>query len=380
MKKRFEVKRFLFETENSEEILRYMLTDFLIPMNVPNQFIEMKSINKLGTGKVSAHKLCVFFNYLYDKCGKEYHNATNKNVQTFIDFLIYGEKNTLTIHNPQNSISYSSLVGYLSVITDFYKWLDQNYGSEMIFYENSKRVRPQSYLYGQIYTYKYSRIINRTLPNVKPSREYIKWYTKDEISLLLSNFNTFRDKAVFMLTLEGFRIDEVLSMRLSDYKKIDRLIQPSRSKGKQSAINKNTLRTIRISEETSKTLNQYLFEERVVAENMSVELIDEIFINLQGEVIGKPLKYHNFLKILKKCANRAGVDSKKIRTHSGRSTKVMNILEENALNPENSKSDVEIMRYFGWNNINSISSYMNYNSEILANSAFKRIVGDDNDD
>ncbi|WP_409969150.1 site-specific integrase [Bengtsoniella intestinalis] len=346
-------------------------------MNVPNQFIEMKSINKLGTGKVTAHKLCVFFNYLHEKHSKDYQNATNNNVLKFIDYLIYGDVTELRIQNPQNSIAHSTLVGYVSSITDFYRWLDQNYGSEMTFYEVDKKVKPQSYLYGQIYNYKHTRIINHILPDTKGSREYIKWYTVEEKSILLRNFLTLRDMAVFMLTLEGFRIDEVLSMQLRDYNGLDRLIQPSRSKRKQSATanQTNRLRTIRISEETATILNQYLFEERTFAENKSLEVSDDIFINLRGATIGKPLEYHNYLRILKKCAKRSGLDSKKIRTHSGRSTKVMEILEDNALNPEDTKSDIEIMRYFGWLSMESITSYMNYNSEILANAAYKRTVG-----
>jgi|GEM_PF-5165062 len=50
MDKRFQVKRFLFETIAGDEVCRFMLTDRLLPMLAPNQYIEMKSINKLGTG------------------------------------------------------------------------------------------------------------------------------------------------------------------------------------------------------------------------------------------------------------------------------------------------------------------------------------------
>lgn len=73
------------------------------------------------------------------------------------------------------------------------------------------------------------------LPDVKGSREYIKWYTDEEKALLCDGFHTLRDEAVFRLTLEGFRIDEVLSMRLCDYQAMERLIQPSRSKRRQTA-------------------------------------------------------------------------------------------------------------------------------------------------
>lgn len=49
MQKRFQVKRFLFETTSGEAVGRFMLTDCLLPMLAPNQYIEMKSVNKLGT-------------------------------------------------------------------------------------------------------------------------------------------------------------------------------------------------------------------------------------------------------------------------------------------------------------------------------------------
>lgn len=56
----------------------------------------------------------------------------------------------------------------------------------VMFYEGERRCRPQSYLYGQIYTYQYKYLISRMLPDVKGSREYIKWYTDEEKALLCS--------------------------------------------------------------------------------------------------------------------------------------------------------------------------------------------------
>lgn len=383
MEKRFKVKRFLFETTNGEPVCRYMLTYRLLPILIPNQYIEMKSIRKLGTGRNYANKLCVFLNYLHEYCKTEYDGATNKNVLSFVDFLIYGDKKDFIIHNPQNSIAYSTLSGYVTAIADFYLWLDQSYGSQMVFYEGTRKCRSQSYLYGQIYSYPYKKLINRTLPDTKGRREYIKWYTEEERELLCSHFTTLRDEAVFRLTLEGFRIDEVLSMCLENYNSTEYLIQPTRSKGRQTAVKglENNLRLVRISESTTETLNHYLYEERGNAENNSGIISDWLFINLRGPSIGKPLEYHNFLKILKKCAERAGVDKDIIRTHSGRSTKVMEVIEQNAENPENAKSDIQIKYLFGWRNIDSIDPYMNFNNEILAKSAFEKQQkgGKDND-
>jgi len=173
MDKRFQVKRFLFETIAGDEVCRFMLTDRLLPMLAPNQYNEMKSINKLGTGKNYAYKLCEYFDSLHEKHHTNYDVATNKQVLNFVDCLVYGDKENLRIVNPQESLCYSTLSGYVTAITDFYRWLDQTYGSEMVFYEGERRCRPQSYLYGQIYTYKCKYLINQMLPDVKGSREYI---------------------------------------------------------------------------------------------------------------------------------------------------------------------------------------------------------------
>jgi len=373
--KRFKVKKFLFETKSGEVVLRHMLTDNLIPMLVPNQYVEMMSINKLGTGRNHANKLCVFFNYLHEYYNANYESASNKQVQKFVTYLIYGDLADLRITDPADSKCYSTLSGYVSTITNFYKWLDQNYGTQMTFYEGDRKCRTQSYLYGQIYSYKYQFIINRALPDMKGRREYIKWYTEEEKELLCNKFKTLRDEAVFRLTLAGFRIDEALSVSLSSYDSTHNIIQPTRSKNHQSAMPgyENRLRKVRISDETCDILDRYIRNERMKAENNSRIISDVMFLNLNNGVhLGKPLSYANYRKILRDCARRAGLNEKMIRTHSGRSTRVMDILEFNAQNPEKAKSDVQIQNLFGWASIDSIKSYMNHNSEIMAKAAYDR--------
>ena len=157
-------------------------------------------------------------------------------------------------------------------------------------------------------------------------------------------------------------------------KAMERLIQPSRSKRRQMASNgyENKLRTVRICEETAKALNDYLFTERPSAENERGIISDWLFLNLRGKSAGRPLSYHNYRKLLRNCAAHCGISSVNVRTHSGRSTKVMEVLEQNALHPEQEKSDFQIKALFGWSQIDSIQPYMNRNSEIMANSAYKR--------
>ena len=106
--RRFQVKRFLLETKDGVPVLRFMLTDNLLPMLTPNRFIEMKSINKLGSGRNSAIKLSVFFNFLHEYETIEYTHATNRHVQRFLDFLIYGDLNDLKITDPSQNLCFST--------------------------------------------------------------------------------------------------------------------------------------------------------------------------------------------------------------------------------------------------------------------------------
>ncbi len=374
MTKRFMVKRFRFETTEGGFVVRYLLTDCNLPLVEPNQYLMQKGINKPETGRVYAYKLAKFFHFLDENLKKEWHEANNKAVSLFLDDLIYGDKEELKIELG-NRYSYSTLTGYLGVITDFYRWLDSVYDSEMRFFQGSRKVRRENYLYGQIYESSYEYILKRTLPDLKGKKEFIKWYSSEEKELILENLLTLRDKSVFLLTLEGFRIDEVLSMTLNSYRSAERLIQPNRSKRRRTAENnlENKLRVVRISEETAKYLEEYLRTERVVAENESGIVSEIMFLNLQGEQQGTPLTYHNYRKIFRKAGERAGLDPEKLRTHSGRSTKVMEVLEFNAQHPKEAKSDIQIQHLFGWSNINSMDDYRNHNSEIMAYAAFLRL-------
>ena len=145
--RRFQVKRFLLETKDGVPVLRFMLIDNLLPMLTPNRFIEMKSINKLGSGRNSAVKLSVFFNFLHEYEAIEYIHATNRHVQRFLDFLIYGDLNDLKITDPSQNLCFSTLQGYLTVITEFYKWLEQNEETKMKFHtQKGGRAAVHSYL------------------------------------------------------------------------------------------------------------------------------------------------------------------------------------------------------------------------------------------
>lgn len=234
-------------------------------------------------------------------------------------------------------------------------------------------------MYGQIYEFNYmEKIVSGHAKNLKPGREYIKWYEDDQIGAILSNFNTIRDEVVFLLTLEGMRIDEVLSIKLDGVDEEEKTVQPSRSKGKQDSeeyeSNKNEIRIVSIPEKSFERLITYLYGERQDAEAESGIYDDYLFINLnRGKNQGKPLSYYNYLKVLKRTAQRAGLDSRKIRTHSGRSTKVNQLQEHQVLYPEDNITDSMIKEILGWKSIQTIDAYKNKGNKVILKSASEKV-------
>lgn len=374
--KKFRLVRFAFETTDNDIIYRFMITEDKIPMLEVNQWLESRYIRNVNTGKEYAKKLVVFLNYL-NEINSTYVDATNKHIISFVNYLLYGDVSEVRIKNTETKRVCTTAAAYLTVVTEFYKWLADNYETNMIFktkkdYHRAKK----SYMYGQIYSYDYRYLIDRSFAYQKPRKEYIKWYSDEEKELLCKNFVTLRDEAVFRLTMEGFRIDEVLSMKLQHYNPIEQLIQPSRSKGKGTVRNndENILRTVALPTETCVVLDRYIQTERMLAENESGVISDYIFINIQkGSSQGKPLKYANYYTILKRCADRAGLDARKIRTHSGRSTKVMEFLEHQVTHPEDGITDAIIMESFGWRSAESIIHYRDHNNQVIAKAVMQKL-------
>lgn len=375
---RFRVSKFVFETNTGEYWIRHMITDNYIPFFRANQWIELKSIRKASTGLEYAKKLAKFLNWL-DQQGLSYNQASNRHVRDFLHYLIFGDLENGRLLSIQSTVGSSTLEQYITVITGFYRWLNEIEHTEMVWREKRTRAN-KSFLYGQIYTYEYHRLVDGYAAMLKPGRDYIKWYDEKTKRLLCENFQTLRDEAVLRLTFEGLRIDEALSVTLDSYSATERLIQPSRSKGRISAtVGRNTLRTVALPSKTCEILDRYIQTERAIAEIESGKISQYIFINLNaGAAQGKPLGYRNYLKILKRCARRAGIDERKIRTHNGRSTKVMEFLEHQALHPEDNITDGIIMEVFGWRDFSSIDHYRDHNNQIIAKSVMEKLhKGDD---
>lgn len=377
-KKKYVTRKTIIESNNENKHQGCIITKDFIPLLEINQYLEQKSLRSSKTGKQYAKKLVVYLNWI-DQRDLSYVEATNKYVKAFIHELIFGcpSVEIQSVQSMSSELCYSTISSYVTVITDFYRWLDDNYESRVSFSRDKDIKRAEkSYLYGQIYSSDYKYIIDRYLPRMNPSKDYIKWYTDHEKKLICSNFMTLRDECVFRLTLEGMRIDEALSVRLDDFDADAGIIKPSRSKGKPSVAygRENHLRVVVLPSKTRDVLARYLTTERMQAENNSMHISQYIFINLKtGRYQGQPLSYRNYLRILKTASKKAGLNPDRIRTHSGRSTKVMDVLEYGALHPESALTDVEILEVFGWKSTDSIEPYRNHNNPIIAKSIIEKL-------
>ncbi|MBQ2923555.1 MAG: tyrosine-type recombinase/integrase [Tyzzerella sp.] len=349
---------------------------------VLSNWVSCKSIRKISTGKEYGSRLVFYLNYI-NSIGIEYPDADNEVVKKFINYVIYGGRDSANTVSMIPLVTYNTLSGYITAVTEFYKWLDNNYSSNMNFLQRTDTIHvKKSFLYGQIYSQDYKYLIDRYIPTLKERKEYIKWYSKEEKEQLCSHFKSLRDEAVFRITLEGFRIDEVLSMELECYDALKGLIQPMRSKGKHNAFsaNNNGLRVVALPEKTCRVINEYIQKERNQAEMESGIISQKLFINVKkGNDFGMPLAYRNYLKILKRCAKRAGLDPSKIRTHSGRSTKVMEYVEHQIKHPEDGITDAILMECFGWKSIESIQPYKNHNNPAIAIEIMKKLHSKEED-
>ena len=345
----------------------FILKDHL-PIYEINKWLEIKSRRSTNTSRQYAYNLCRYLNYL-DSLGKDYHDASKKDVVNFIDLGLFQSGSGVV--KIESDLTYNSAAAYLITIKEFYKFLEDEVNTEVNIRldKHPKRSAKYQYLYGQIWDIETEALLKTKISRMKNGNRHIKWYSDEQIQAILSNLNTWRDKSIFMLTLEGLRIDEVISLQFESYDDIKGVVTTNRSKGKGK-------RSIALKQETREVLDKYLFNERSEIESRSKEVTNYLFINFKnGLTQGKVVGYRNILNIIKGAARRSGLNSKEIRTHSGRSTRTMELLRYRAKHPEENITDEQINLIMGWRSPQSIQPYINYQDEELLINTIEKING-----
>lgn len=358
------IKAETLDIANNKAYTYYVVDDGL-PVFQVNEFLDTKRDSENTVRKYS-NIMSRFLNYLNQR-DMDYFEADNNVVEDYIKFRIYGGDSNLTLL--KSTINYKTIMDDITVIKAFYLWLSRRCTRLNMSFYNEKRNIKSSFLYAEISTFDGEEIVSKHLHSLRESKEYIKWYTEEQVEAILSNLSTTRDKAIFLCTLDGgMRIDEVLSVQRKDYDVERQCIIPTRSKSAK-------LRTVKLSKRACDMIEDYLLGEREDAEYNSKIRSQYLFINIKkGENQGKPVGYDNFLKILKRAAKRAGLPEDQIRTHSGRSSKAMEYLKAQARHPELNLTDSQIATNMGWENINTIKHYKDHQNEELGLMAHEKIL------
>lgn len=370
MKDRYRVVNGLIKTATEDISNRWFILDNGRPLFIINEWLETKTLKSENTGKKYASNLCRFLNYL-NLTNKDYWCATKKDVLNFLKYISFTITEDLKLSSLESSLTYNTVKSYVATIKSFYKNLTDNLDVPLIGVEKkANKHSNESFFYG-ILTHDYEEFISKYILNLKKSKEYIKWYTPNEIKSLLSNFMTLRDKAIFLVTLDGgMRIDEAVSIKMTDYNRDESLVKPYRSKGKPNGDG----RPIILKETTCQIIDRYILTERNIIESECEKYTDSLFINLRkGKFQGDEVDPRAWLTILKNCAKKSNLDSEKIRTHSGRSSKTMELLYFQTEHPEENITDEMVRQWMGWRSSTTIESYRNINDIRIAKNRAKKI-------
>lgn len=338
--------------------LRYMITEKGIPIQDACLWLDLVSVNSYLTGERYAYALMRYFRFLREN-GLEHREVTSKRViEEYIkDLLGLGEK----IIDFESQITFTALNTYITVLKSFYHWLEDEHKvstNPVLF--SSKRTKKSlqvstKLLYGQIWQFDIDETIMARV-TYRRKRNHLKWYSKDEITNILQELPTLRDKVVFSISVEtGMRIGEILGMKLDHFNPFEPSIEVVRQHNIENrAQAKTTERTLQIYQPLAESIQTYISTERAESDILASNFL---FLNIQGSFKGTPLKARNFLRILKDAGERAGLSRSEMRTHSGRSTRAQELVELMREHPEIGITKTFIDEELGWRSERSIKSY-----------------------
>jgi site-specific recombinase XerD len=343
----------------------YIYTDDL-PVPSVNMFLERKSKRSYKTGVTYAYHLKNWLNFLSQRQIR-LQEVSLRDFEVYIDNLTYGPNHSLIKISLTPRLSRRTVTLALTVVQEFYKWM------LITFYPLTQQtirlskdiktfIEENSGLYDQLQKRKRYSLINVFPFDPKPILRQKIWLTEKQKTIILDNLKTFRDKAIFMLLLEGMRIDEVLSLKRIDYDAERHLVQPNRSKGRE--IGK--ARIVCFSDKrTEDLLIRYILAERSEIEKHTDFYTPEMFLNIKRtKALGAPVTYRNYWEILVKAGRKAGLWESNLTTHVGRRTKVQELMEARV-------SIDDICVVVGWRSRKSIESYKDpHNARVIKQIAF----------
>ncbi|MCU5105983.1 site-specific integrase [Bacillus cereus] len=338
--------------------LRYLIVEDGIPIPDVCLWLDLMSMNSYLTGERYAYSMLRYLRYLKE-IGIHYKEVTKKGViEEYVKNLLGMRGVVVSIESP---ITFSALKLNIGVLKSFYYWLEDNekiernpivYGRKKI---NNREVVETKFLYGQIWEMDTEKTILNKIKH-KENRNHLKWYTQQEVKAIINQLPTLRDQLVFRISIEtGMRIGEILGLKLEHFDPFDNWLKVIKETNIENQARAKTVeREIPIHENLVDNIQIYKENDRREAD---VEYSNYLFLNYKGRYKGRPLKTRNFLNILKDAAEKAGLDRKEIRTHSGRSTRAQELVEIMRDKPEVGVTEALIKEEMGWTSINTLKVY-----------------------
>lgn len=183
-----EVEKALTYITNLEgEMIQYMITEDTIPLYEVNRYLNAASMNSPLTGESYAYKLLDYLRFLKAKYQIHYKEVQNKEIIiSYVKYLLYGD---IEIINNKGGHSFNAIKQRVSVIKEFYDWLENQDELERnpIIYKSNKntlthnKYLKKKFLYGQIYNFELkTNIITKHL-KYGEQRHHIKWFEDNEV-------------------------------------------------------------------------------------------------------------------------------------------------------------------------------------------------------
>jgi site-specific recombinase XerD len=179
-------------------------------------------------------------------------------------------------------------------------------------------------------------------------------FTNEELIKMFEGFESKRDSTLFLLgTKTGFRISELLSIKVSDLYGYDYRLKSILTVSKQKMKGKTASRSIPLSNDTLCALNNYL-------STLPTEQV-YLFESREKTKLSRTQAWRNITQV----ARKIGLTGK-IATHSARKTYAKNVYEKLG------KDLVKTQKAMGHASINSTVAYLQVNMDEI-NEAIKSL-------
>lgn len=338
--------------------LRYLVIEDGIPIPDVCLWLDLVSINSYLTGERYAYALLRYLRYLKQLKAHYKEVTSNGTIEEYVKHLLgFGD----VVINIESKMTFSAVETNISVLKSFYHWLEDNQkvqNNPVVYSSNNKMNKKYfetKFLYGQIWDFDIKESILSRI-TYKKKRNHLKWYSDQEVESVIQHLPTMRDQLVFRISVEtGMRIGEILGLKIEDFDPNEHYLKVVKRLNTENRARAKTIeRDIPIYESMSEQIQLYKINERREAD---IEDSGYLFLNHQGAYKGNPLRTRNFLKILKDAGTKAGLNRAELRTHSGRSTRVQQLVEMMRDHPETGVTEALILHELGWSSIKTLEVY-----------------------